>query len=153
MLRQRYPPSASLSGLGEGGKRGVLPKRLKPGFGNHRLERCGPSNGRHKIEFDCPDFFPMFRYLARAINDALDTLNEPNAVFSQFLRSASMTIFFIFLSSAFLASSSCLVFSCVSCLSLSFPFLFRVFICFVSLSSLFFPFPYLLFFSLFLFSN
>ena len=33
-----------------GGKRGgVMPKRLKSGFGHHRLESCGPSNGRDKI--------------------------------------------------------------------------------------------------------
>ena len=57
-LRQRHPPSASLSsrGKGEGGRgvgggaRGdVMPKRLKSGFGHHRLESCGPSNGRDKI--------------------------------------------------------------------------------------------------------
>ena len=52
-LRQRYPPSASLSGRweergrgrGEGGRgrkggsggRGVMPKRLKSGSGHHRL--------------------------------------------------------------------------------------------------------------------
>ena len=49
--RQRHPPSASLSGRGEGGggKGGVMPKRLKSGSGHHRLEICGPSNGRHKI--------------------------------------------------------------------------------------------------------
>ena len=32
-----------------GGGRGVMPKRLKSGFGHHRLEICGSSNGRHKI--------------------------------------------------------------------------------------------------------
>ena len=49
-MRQRHPPSASLSGQGEGGGRGyVMPKRLKSGFGHHRLESCGPSNGRLKI--------------------------------------------------------------------------------------------------------
>ena len=31
-------------------------------------------------------------------DDALDTLNEPNAVFRQFLGSASMTFFSLFLS-------------------------------------------------------
>ena len=42
-------------GRGEGGEgwgrvRGdVMPKRLKSGFGHHRLESCGPSNGRDKI--------------------------------------------------------------------------------------------------------
>ena len=77
--RQRHPPSASLGGRGkggvgeggvgeggvgeggvgeggvgegggrEGGRGGVLPKRLKSGSGHHRLELCGPSNGRHKL--------------------------------------------------------------------------------------------------------
>ena len=36
-------------GGGKGGRGGVMPKRLKSGFGQHRLERCGPYNGRHKI--------------------------------------------------------------------------------------------------------
>ena len=53
-LRQRHPPSASLSSRGEGEERGggrgdVMPKRLKSGFGHHRLESCGPCNGRDKI--------------------------------------------------------------------------------------------------------
>ena len=30
-----------------GGRGGVLPKRLRSGSGHHRLEVCGPSNGRH----------------------------------------------------------------------------------------------------------
>ena len=32
-----------------GGRGGVMPERLKSGFDHHRLESCGPSNGRHKI--------------------------------------------------------------------------------------------------------
>ena len=38
-------------GMGRrGGGRGrVMPKRLKSGFGHHRLQSCGPSNGRHNI--------------------------------------------------------------------------------------------------------
>ena len=41
-------------GGGKGGRRGrggrgVMAKRLKSGFGHHRLEICGPSNCRHKI--------------------------------------------------------------------------------------------------------
>ena len=37
-------------GGGGGGKGGsVMPTRLKSGFDHHRLERCGPSNVRHKI--------------------------------------------------------------------------------------------------------
>ena len=48
-LRQRHPPLASLSSRGEGGRGGAMPKRLKSGFGHHRLEICAPSNGRHKI--------------------------------------------------------------------------------------------------------
>ena len=35
---------------GSGGKGGVMPKRLTSGSGHHRLEACGPSNGRHKLE-------------------------------------------------------------------------------------------------------
>ena len=57
-LRQRHPPSESLSGRGEGGggrggkgggrrMRGAMPKRLKSGSGHQRLETCGISNGRH----------------------------------------------------------------------------------------------------------
>ena len=38
----------------------------------------------------------MLRSLPSAIDDALDTLYEPNVVFSQFLGSASMTFFFLF---------------------------------------------------------
>ena len=34
---------------GEGGRRGVLPGRLKSGAGHHRLEVCGPSNGRQNL--------------------------------------------------------------------------------------------------------
>ena len=66
-----------------------------------------------------PDFFAMLRSLPSAIDGSLDTLYEPNAVFSQFLGSASMTFF---LSFPFLASSSCLAYPCVSCLSLLFVF-------------------------------
>ena len=32
----------------ESGTQRVMPKRLKSGSGHHRLEICGPSNGRHK---------------------------------------------------------------------------------------------------------
>ena len=86
--------------MGGGGKGGVMPKRLKSGSGHHRLEICGPSNGHHKIAYDRPDFFALLCSLPSAIDDALDTLYEPNAVFSQFLRSAinSMTFFSLFLS-------------------------------------------------------
>ena len=38
----------------------------------------------------------MVRSLPSAIDDALDTLYEPNAVFSQFLGSASVTFFSLF---------------------------------------------------------
>ena len=38
------------TGGGEGGGRGVLmPQRLKSRSGRHRLEICGPSDGRHKV--------------------------------------------------------------------------------------------------------
>ena len=59
----------------------------------------------------------MLRSIPSAIDDALDTVCEPNAVLSQFVAYASMT-FFPF---PFLASSVCLVFS-------SFPFSFFVFL-------------------------
>ena len=36
-------------GRGGGGRGGVMLKRLNFGSGHHRLESCGPSNGRHKI--------------------------------------------------------------------------------------------------------
>ena len=78
----------------------------------------------------------MLRSLPSAIDDALDALYKRNAVFSQFLGSASMTFFSSF---PFLASSSCLAFSCFSCLFFS----FRFFFVFFSLSSLLFPFLYL----------
>ena len=44
------PSTVSISkrpGGGEGG--GVMPEGLKSGSGHHRLESCGPSNGRDKI--------------------------------------------------------------------------------------------------------
>ena len=116
-----------MAGRGEGergGTGGVMPKRLKSASGRHRLEMFGPSNGRHKIAQDRPDFFAMLHSLPSAIDDALDTLYEPNAVFGPFLGSASMTFLFSF---CFLASSSCLVFPCFSFLFfsfLSFPFFF-----------------------------
>ena len=75
----------------------------------------------------------LLRSLPSAI-DALDTLYEPNAVFSQFLGSAIMTFF----SFPFLASS-CLGFSFLS---------FFTFFSFLS-----FPFLSLVIFSLFLFSD
>ena len=87
----------------------------------------------------------MLRSLHIAIDDALDTLYGPNAAFSQFLGSASMT--FILLS-PFLASS-CLAFLASSCLFLLFwsflsvPFLFFCFFVFY-----FFPSLYLIFFFL-----
>ena len=60
----------------------------------------------------------MLRSLPSAIDDELDTLYEPNAVFNQVLGSASMTFFSLFFASFLF--SSCL--SCFSCL----------FICFLS---------------------
>ena len=84
----------------------------------------------------------MLRSLPSAIDDALYALYEPNAVFSQFLRSSSMT-YFLFI---FLASSSGPVFSCFSCLfsSLLSFFVFRFLV---------FSLQCLIFSSLFLFSN
>ena len=115
-----------------------MPKRLKSGSG-HRLEIRGPSNGGHKIAQDRPDIFAMLRSLPSAI-DALDTLYEPNAVFSQFLRSASMTFLPSF---PFLAPSSCLVSPCFSCLFSSFLSFLRFF---ASLSFISFPLSSFLFF-------
>ena len=57
-----------------------MPKRMKSGFGHHRS--CGPSNGRHKVAQDRHDFLAMLRSLPSAMDDALDTLYEPSAVFS-----------------------------------------------------------------------
>ena len=75
--------------------------RLKSGSGHHRLEICGPSNGRNKLAQGLPGFFALLCSLPSAI-DALDTLYEPNAVFSQLLGSASITFFsFPFLSFPF----------------------------------------------------
>ena len=86
----------------------------------------------------------MLRSLPRTIDDALDTLYEPNAVFSQFLGSASMTFFF------FLFSFPCFLFlSCLSLFFLSFlffPFLSRFF---ASLSFLSFPLSSFVFFVFF----
>ena len=119
-----------------------MPKRLKAGFGHHRLESCGPSNGGGKIAEDHPDFFAILRSLLSAVDDGLDTLYEPNAVFSQFLGSASMNLFFF--PSFFLSLLPLLVF--LSFLAflvffLFFPFLFRFFLfCFVLFYFLYFIF-------------
>ena len=66
----------------------------------------------------------MLRSLPSATDDAIDTLYEPNAVFSQFLGSASMTFFFNF---PFLAFSCCLVVFLAFLSFRLFPFLFRFF--------------------------
>ena len=34
---------------GRGERASVMPKRLKSVVGHHRIESCGPPNGRHKI--------------------------------------------------------------------------------------------------------
>ena len=73
------------------------------------------------------------------VDDALDTLYEPNAVFSQFLGSASMTFFSLFLSLLPLLVLYFLAFLVFSFLSF---FLFRFF---ASLSFLSFPLSYFLF--------
>ena len=122
-----------------------MPKRLKSGFGHHRLEFCGPSNGRHKIAQDRPDFFAMLRSLPSAVDDALDIFYKPNAVFSQFLGSASIT-FFSFSFPCFLFLS-CFFFLFLLFLSFfSFPFLFVFcFLVFSSLSFILFSFFVLIF--------
>ena len=87
----------------------------------------------------------MLRSLPSAIDDARDTLYEPNAVFSQFLGSASITFFSLLIS---LLPHSWLVLSCFSCVFFSF-LSFFVF----SPSCLFFPFLYVLFCFFFFFFN
>ena len=62
----------------------------------------------------------MLRSLPSASDDAIDTLYEPNAVFSQFLASASMTFFLSLL-------PLLVLFFLVFLSSLSFPFLSRFF--------------------------
>ena len=81
----------------------------------------------------------MLRSLPSAIDDAHDTLYEPNAVFSQFLASASMTFFSVFLSLLPLLVLSVLAVLILS--FLSFPFSFFAF-----LSSLSFPLSSFLFY-------
>ena len=89
----------------------------------------------------------MLRSLPSAIDNAFDTLYEPNAVFSQFLGSASMTFFF----SLFQSLLPLLVLPFLD--FLVFSFLFFPFRFLFSLSSLFFPILSLLICSLFLFPN
>ena len=86
----------------------------------------------------------MLRSLPSAIDNALDTLYEPNAVFSQFLGSASSMTFFSFP----FYTSSFLVLSSLAFLAFFFPFLSRFF---AFLNFLFFPFIHLIFFSLMFF--
>ena len=120
----------SLSGTtGEG--RSEFRRTRAPGFGYHCLESCGPyNNDRHKIAKDRPDFFDMLRSLPSAIDDAHDTLYEPNAVFRQLLESARF--FFIF----FFSPRSIF---CLFLLFLSFSLFFSFIFCFGLLSSLLFP--------------
>ena len=113
---------------------------MKSGFGNHRLESCGPSNGRHKIAKDRPDFFAMLRSLPSAIDYALDTLYEPNAVFSQSLGSASMTISSLSLPLLPVLVLSFLAFFVFSVISCPFSFFFSLHLFFSFLSFTFFLF-------------
>ena len=108
-----------------------MPTRLKSGSFHHRLEIRGPSNGRHKVANDHPDFFALLHYLPSAIDDALDTLHERNTVFGQLLGSASMTLFPF--------SFPCLLF-------LSFLFVFFLLFLLVPFPSLFPPWYFLSFF-------
>ena len=119
---------------------------------HHRIESCGPSNGRHKIAYDRPDFFAMLRSSPSDIDDALDTLHEPNAVFRQFPGSASMTFFvysLFFGSLFFLSFISLLFLSCLFLLFLYFLVFSFLFVCFSFFSFI----SYLIFFSLFIFPN
>ena len=77
----------------QGGTWVVLPQILKSGSG-HRLEACGPSNGRHKLSYGHPDCFALLRSAPSAI-DALDTFHETNIVFIQFLRSVGTVFVFL----------------------------------------------------------
>ena len=87
----------------------------------------------------------MLRSLPSAIDDALDTLHEPNAIFSQFLGSASMIFFlfsfpcFLFLSCLFVAFLSFLFFPHLFRFSLF--FIFFPFLSFIFLSRICFFFP------------
>ena len=95
---------------GEGGRRGVLPGRLKSGAGHHRLEVCGPANGRQDLAYGCCDFFALLRCSVSDI-DELVTLYEPNAVFGQFLEFATIVFlpflpYFLFLDLLFFFFSS-----------------------------------------------
>ena len=85
----------------------------------------------------------MLRSVLSAIDDALDTIYEPKTVFSHFLGSSRMTLFFLF-HFPYLLFVPCIFLLLLS--FLFFPFFFRFF---ASLS--FLPFLYLLFVSLFLF--
>ena len=76
----------------------------------------------------------MLHSLPSAINNALDTLYNPNAVFSQFLGSASMTFF-----SLFLSMFPRLVLPFLAFLVFSVLFLYFLFSCFLSINLLFFP--------------
>ena len=77
----------------------------------------------------------MLHYLLSAIDDALDTLYEPNVVFRQLLGSASMIIFSLSLSLLPLLVLSFLVFS-----FLSFHFSFLRFLVSSFISFIFFSF-------------
>ena len=68
-----------------------MPNRLTS---HHRLEACGPSNGRHKLAQRRPDFFALLRSSFSAV-DALNTVYETNAVFSQFQGSAVCVFSFL----------------------------------------------------------
>ena len=68
----------------------------------------------------------MLRSLPSAIDDALDTLYELNAAFSQFLGSASVTLFYLSLSLLPLLVMYCLAFLVFSFLSFPLSFLFFV---------------------------
>ena len=77
----------------------------------------------------------MLRSLPSAIDDALDTLYDPNAVFSQFLGVASMTFLSLFLSLLPFLVLSLLAFLVFSFLSYPFSFLFSFFFAFSFFSS------------------
>lgn len=75
----------------ERGGEGVLPKRLKPGSGNHRAGVCVPSHDR-KYLAGRPDFFALPCSLPGALY-AIDALYATNSFFCKSLGSAIMVWF------------------------------------------------------------
>ena len=86
-----------------------MPRRLRSGYDHHRLGTCGPSNEWPSQVSVMPPSIPRLAAFASA-SDVLDIPFAPNAVFSQFLGSASLeffpSLFFLRLLDFFLISFS-----------------------------------------------